>query len=288
MLDIGNVFSNTFNMMKERWLALLGLWAVFFGLLIVYALIAFAVLGGAATAMMGGISDPSAASLGSMGIGIIIMGVIFYIGYFAIAFGQQGSMVAMASPLKRISFGDALGIGIKGGLTFLGVLVLLLIAYVAFAIIAVILGFILSFLGEAAAVILAILILPAIIYLLCRFAVLVPVIVVERIFNPITAITRCWAVTRGHVLGILVVIIITVVIAAIMIGVPFMLFFGALFATADPANFNAGSAIGGAVFGMLIFFLMYLLYMIFSASLIASLHAQISDADTVDLGKTFE
>lgn len=288
MLDIGNVFSNTFSMMKERWLPLLGLWAVFLGILIVYGIIAAGVLGGSIMAMAGGLSDPSAAALGGAGIGFILIAIIFYIGYFAIIFGQQGSMIALASPLRRISFGDALGAGLKGGLTFLGVLVLFIIAYIAFAIVAAIFGFILSFLGEAAAVIVAILILPAIIYLACRFAVLVPVIVVERVFNPIRAITRCWEVTRGNVLGIFVVLIITVVIAAIMLGVPFMLFFGAMFATTDPSSISAGSAVGGAILGVLVFFLIYLVYMIFSTCLSASLHAEISDAEAEDLGKTFE
>lgn len=284
MLDIGSVFSNTFNMMKERWLALLGLWAVFIGLLIVYFIVGFAVIGGGAAAT-GSLTDLSAISAGGLGIGVIILGIIFYIGYIAILLGQQGSMIAYASPLRRTSFGDALTTGLKGGLTFVGVIILLFIAYFAFAIVAGILGYVL---GEVAAVILFVLLLPAFIYLLCRFAVLVPVIVVERIFNPITAITRCWQVTKGHVLGILVVLIITVIIAVIMMGIPFMLFFGTMFAAAGTGDPNVGAAVGGAIFGLLFFFLMYLVYMIFSTSLTASLHAEISDADAVDLGKTFE
>ncbi len=281
MLDIGNVFSNTFSMMKERWLPLAGLCAVFFGLLIVYGFVFAAVLGGSMMGIAGSMSDPSAVGLAGMGIGFFVMALVFYIGYFAIILGQQGSMIAYASPLRRTNFGDALTAGLKGGLSFLVVLALFFIAY-----------FLLIFaalsLGEVASVVLVLLFVPVMIYLACRFAVLVPVIVVEQVFNPFTAIMRCWEVTRGHALGIFIVLIITVIIAMILLGVPFMLFFGTMAATLDPTNPSAGAAIGSLMFGLLFFVVLYFVYMIFITSMTASLHAEISDSEAVDLGKTFE
>lgn len=274
-------------MVKERWAAMIGLWATFLGFLFVYGIVIFAVLGGsmmATGAMMGPSAFDSPAALGGLGIGIIIMAVLAYIGYFAIIFGQQGSMAAMASPLHRISFGEAFTRGIKGGVTFLGVLVLFMLAYIVAALLFALLAVVLSFLGDFAPILLLILAIPAGIYLACRFSVIVPVIVVENVYNPIKAINRTWQITSGNVLGIFIVYIVFAVIALIVLVVPFMLF-GAMF---DPL----GGGMGAGVFtGILMFLLMIALFLgftLFSSSMVASLHAEMSDTQAVELGKTFE
>lgn len=282
-VDIGSVFSNTFAMVRERWGPMLGLWATFFAALIIYFMIFGGLLGGSAfmlgSAMGGGIDD--AGILGGMGIGFFLMMIVFYIGYFAIAFGQQGSMVAMASPFRRPTFGEAFSLGLKGGLSFLGVIIVLMVAYIVLALIG---ALFVGILGEAGGIILAILFLPIIVYLACRFSVLVPVIVVEEIFNPIKAITRTWEVTRGKVLGIFVIYLIFTVIAAVVIMLPFGLFFGSIFASAE-AGLDPG--FGSALLMGLLFLLVFIAFMLVSASMIASLHAELSDAQTEDLSETF-
>lgn len=287
--DIGQVFSNTFKMVQERWLPMIGLWAAFFGALFVYALVFGAVLGGSMMAVMGSMADPGSfdnpAALGGMGIGFILLMIVFYVGYLTIAFGQNASMTAMASPLMRPTFGDAFGLGLKGGLTFLGVIVLLIIAYIIFLLVATLLGFILSFLGEAAPAILVILLVPVVIYLALRFAVLVPVIVVEKVFNPITALNRTWQITKGNVLGIFVVYLVFAIVAMIAVALPFFLLFGSLF---DPLSMGAGPGMGTVLFSGLFFLLIVAAFSLFSVSLVASLHAEISDTQAVEFGKTFE
>ncbi|MEM8725503.1 MAG: hypothetical protein AAGE86_08275 [Pseudomonadota bacterium] len=278
--DIGRVFSNTFAMVKERWGAMLGLWATFFGALILYAMVFGGLLGGSALAMgaaLGGSLD-SPAALGGMGVGFILMMVVFYIGYIAIALGQQGAMIAMASPIQTVSFGEAFTLGLKGGLSFLGVIVLLMIAYVVVLLLGAGLA---AVLGEAGAVILAILILPVAIYLACRMSVLVPVIVVDRVFNPIKAITQTWATTRGKVLGILLIYIGFAVLALIAIAVPFALLSGMMGAGAEPGILTI-------VIGFLLMLAIIVGFTLVSTSMVASLHAEISDTHVEDLSETFE
>ncbi|WP_298467916.1 hypothetical protein [uncultured Erythrobacter sp.] len=278
--DIGRVFSNTFAMVKERWGPMLGLWATFFGALLLYAMVFGGVLGGSAVAMgaafSGSLDNPAA--LGGMGIGFILMMVVFYIGYIAIALGQQGAMIAMASPIQNVTFGEAFTLGLKGGLSFLGVIVLLMIAYVVVLLLGAGLA---AILGEAGAVILAILILPVAIYLACRMSVLVPVIVVDRVFNPIKAITQTWATTRGNVLGIFLIYVGFTVLALIAIGIPFALLGGMMGAGGEPGVLTM-------VFGFLIMIAIFIGFTLVSSSMIASLHAEISDTHVEDLSETFE
>ncbi|MDJ0642203.1 MAG: hypothetical protein QNJ15_05250 [Erythrobacter sp.] len=282
-IDIGRVFANTFAMVRERWGPMLGLWATFFAALIVYFMIFGGLLGGSAFLLgsaMGGDGfgdDP----LAGMGIGFFLMILVFYVGYFAIAFGQQGSMIAMASPFRRPTFGEAFSLGLKGGLSFLGVVLVLIVAYIVLALIG---ALFVAMLGEVGGIILAILVLPVAIYIGCRFAVLVPVIVVEGVFNPIKAITRTWEVTRGKALGIFVIYLIFTVVAGIALMLPFGIFFGSIYASIEA---GADPGIGSVLFMGLLFMLVFIAFMLITASMVASLHAEISDSQAEDLSETF-
>jgi hypothetical protein len=286
-IDIGLVFSGAVAMVKERWLAMLGLWATFLGFLFLYGIVVFAVVGGSMFAMAGagmaagGFDDPTA--LAGMGAGVVLIALLFYIGYFAIAFGQQGAMVAAASPLERIGFGDAFGRGLKGGLTMLGVMVLFVFAYLIAMLVLALLGFILSFLGSLGGIIIALIALVGGVYLACRFAVLIPVIVVEKVYNPITAINRSWHITAGKALGIFVVVLLGTVIAALII-VPTILLIGASF---DPGS-GAEPGIGAVIVLFVAVVVMSFAFLFFYSALVASLHAQVSDTQAVEFSKTFE
>jgi hypothetical protein len=296
MFDIRQVFSNAWTALKDRWLLMIGMWAIFFGLMMIYYFVFGGVLGGAMLATgamaggaMGG-SDPTAL-LGSLGVGFILMTMLFLFGYMVIALGQQAGMIAIATPVERVNFGDAMMRGLKGGLTLLGVIVLMVLLGVVFALIAALIIVILQFMGDMGAVIGILLLAPIAIYLALRFAVLVPVIVVEKVFNPITAMGRAWQVTSGKVLGILIVYVVVTVLAVVIFFVPFVLLVGSPLALASGGADPMGAAAAGigAIFGaiVLIFFLS-IAYALFTTALSAALHAQISDAHTVDLGKTFE
>jgi hypothetical protein len=292
-LDIGRVFSNTWAMIKQRFWLLVGMWAVFFGIQAVYFTVAGTFVFGSAMAFgaVGAGLDSPEAVLGGLGIGVILLGAIFYIGYFVILFASQAASAILGSPIESGNFGEALGAGFKSGLTLLGVTVLMVILYLIFVAGYSLIFAALSFLGDAAGLVGALLFIPVGIYLALRFAVLMPVVAVERVFNPITAIRRTWEVTSGNVLGILLVTIVAIALALVFLGIPFFVIFGAAGAASlsdgDPSAALSAAAIGSMLVGFLLFLPLYVVYSIVSVVINSCLHAELTDADQVSLEDTF-
>ena len=287
-VDIGKVFSDTWAMIKQRWLAMIGLWAAFVGVLILFYIGTIIAAGTwfvtFADAFNGAGGFADATAYGGLGVGFVVITVLIMVGFYTIIFGQFGSMVAMASPTRRPTFRDAFGRGLKGGLTLIGVLILFLLAMIVVWLALILVGLILSFLGQLGQWIMLIGLFVGNIYVSCRFSVLVPVIVVERVFNPIKAINRTWEITGGNVLRILVVMIVFTVLALLMLGVPYAL----LFAVVDLQGAGMGTAIATLIMVYVIFFAIFFGFMLFSTSMIASLHAQISDTQASEFSKAFE
>lgn len=284
--SIGAVFAKAWAVTKERFWGLLALWAVFFGIQIIASTVLGTVIGGSALAFgfaAGPGFEPSEAALGGFGVGIIILMLLFYIGYFWLIFAQQGAMTAMASPTENLRFGDAMSLGFRSGLTFLGVMIALGIAYFGLAAVAAVLIALTSVLGDAAPIIAAILLVPVAIYLALRFAVLVPVIAVERIFNPVTALRRAWSVTSGHVLAIFVLYAVFTLLAGLALGLPILALFGMDFGASPEASV---AAIGSVLVIILLMIPLYIAFTIASCALNAALHGEISNRQ--DIAAEFE
>lgn len=287
-MDIGRVFSTSFAMMRQRFWPLLGMWAVFFVIQIVamFALIiAIAGMGMAGSAgLSAGLEDPAA--LAGLGIGMIVFMVAFYAGYIVLVLAQQAALVTLASPLEEPSFGGALSRGFKSSLPFLGITVLLLLAYVALlaALAAVTGGASLAdeTAGGMVGGVLALLFLPVLIYLACRFSVLVGVVAVDQVFNPVTAIRRSWSVTGGKVLSILLAFIGFIAISAVIIGLPFALMFGAAGSSASNSAADAALAVS-----LLLFFPLIIVYTIFASAFSSALHAVVTGGGAERLKEVF-
>ena len=109
-VDIGKVFSDTWAMIKQRWLAMIGLWAAFVGVLILFYIGTIIAAGTwfvtFADAFNGAGGFADATAYGGLGIGFVVITVLIMVGFYTIIFGQFGSMVAMASPTRRPSSDD--------------------------------------------------------------------------------------------------------------------------------------------------------------------------------------
>ena len=287
-MDIGRVFSTSFAMMRQRFWPLLGMWAVFFVIQVVamFALIiAIAGMGMAGSAgLSAGLEDPAA--LAGLGIGMIVFMVAFYAGYIVLVLAQQAALVTLASPLEEPSFGGALSRGFRSALPFLGITVLLLLAYVTLlAALAAVTGGA-SLAGDTAGGmvggLLALLFLPVLIYLACRFSVLVGVVAVDQVFNPVTAIRRSWSVTGGKVLSILLAFIGFIAISAVIIGLPFALMFGAAGSSASNSAADAALAVS-----LLLFFPLIIVYTIFASAFSSALHAVVTGGGAERLEEVF-
>ncbi len=290
-VDIGRVLSTTFSMIRQRIWLMLGLWAVFFAISLVYSSVFGALLGatvmGAGMMAAGGLDDPLA--LGGAGLISFISIAVFYVLYLAIGFAQQASMTAMASPIEQPSFGDAMTNGFKAGLTsvvllaaltFLGIILVLIASLVVAGLAAV---------NQIVAFAIGLAMLPLAIWLICRLALILPVVAVDRVFNPITAINRTWAVSRGKVLGIFIILAISLLSALVIIGLPLLAIIGGTIGLSGLESPDAvAGGIGAIVIALLIGFPLFLLYQVFSVALVASLHAQVNDRHIDQVTEVFE
>jgi hypothetical protein len=290
MIDIGRVFGTAWAMMRQRFWLLLGMFAVFFAIQLVGSTvlgIVVAIMGVAGAAGIGaGLDDPAAIT--GMGIGFIIFMVLFYGAYLVLVLAQQAAMVTLASPLEDGSFGTAMARGFKSALPFFGITVILGIAYVVIggglALLTAAVGLGSETAGAFLAVVMVVLFLPVIIYLGCRMAVLIPVVAVDQVFNPIAAIRRSWAVTRGRALGIFVATLLFVVLTLVIIGLPFLLVFGSLLGGEGEPG---AAAIGGILLGFLIFIPLMVVYTMFASAYTAALHSVVTDGGSERLEEVF-
>lgn len=289
-MDIGRVFSISFAMFRQRFWLLLGMWLVFLVIQFTAAialLVGVMVLGLAGAAgFAAGLDDPAA--LTGLGIGMIAAIVVFYAGYIVILLAQQAAMVTIASPLEEPSFGGAMVRGFRSALPFFALAVLLLLlGYFALALgVVVLLGASDAAGGSgdgALAAILPLLSLPVIIYLACRFAVLIPVVAVDQVFNPITALRRSWSVTRGKALAILLALIAFVVVSLVALGLPVAL----LFAATDAAEGGSGAGTVLAIIGGLLIIPVLIAYTLFASAFTASLHSEVTGGGSDRLEEVF-
>ena len=284
-IDIGSLFEDAFAMFKQRFWGMLGLWATFIGMIVALFIVFFIFVGASAlgvAALSGGEAAFDGAGGLGFGVGIIASTVIFYLLMLAMLFAQQGSMMAMASPIERVNFGEAIARGFKGGLTLTVLMIPLLILNIIFGLLATLVTGFAALASPILSVIFAILLIPVGIYFACRFAVLVPVIVVEQIYNPIKAVNRAWVVTRGRVLSILVVVLLVTVCSLVVFGIPF----GAAFALSDPSSGGEPPLIVALI--PLLMFPLTIVFMIFYVAVTASLHARISDHGAQSAAEVFE
>lgn len=289
MIDIGRVFSTGWAMLKQRLWLLLGMWLVFLVIQLAFSTVFGLGLGGlglaGGAALAGGIDNPAA--LLGMGAGVVFASLLFYAAYLALAFAQQGAMVVLASPLEQPSFGEALVTGGRSALTSLGLMLLLILAYLALALAGVVFTLAMGLLGDAgagiAALLLVVLAVPAAVYIGCRLSVLIAVVAVERVFNPLAALRRCWAITRGKVPGILLVFIAFVVLAVVLLAVPLLMIVGPSFAGGP----DSAAGAGGVLVGILLVFPLFILYSIATSVLVAALHAEVSAGGAERLEQVF-
>ena len=289
MIDIGRVFSTSFAMLRQRFWPLVGMWAVFLAIQMAASTVLAVVMvmvGMAGVAGLGaGFDDPAA--FGGLGIVMIVFMVLFYGAYIVLLLAQQAAMVTLGSPLEEPVFGTAMNRGFRSALPFFGLSVLLVLAY--FALTAAVLA-VMSLVsvggGAAGGVVsglLGLLMLPLVIWLACRLSVLVAVVAVDQVFNPVTALRRSWAVTRGKALRILLALAGFIGISLVALAVPFVLIFFA----ADMAESSPGAGIGLGIVGLLIFVPLFVVYTIYTATFTAALHCEVTEGGAEQLEEVF-
>ena len=106
------------------------------------------------------------------------------------------AMLALLTDRSRPTVGEAIGVGFKSFLPYIGVQILIAIGAAIFiGIVAVVAGAT----GSAAlAVILGLVAFVVFVYAMIKLSIVIPVIVIERVMNPIAALIRSWKLTKGN------------------------------------------------------------------------------------------
>lgn len=285
-MEIGRVFSTSFAMFRQRFWLLLGMVLVFFAIQMAVSTvmgIGMMVFGVAGLGGLGMGNEDPGAILG-LGVGMIVLMVAFYGAYIVLLLAQQAAMVTIASPLEDASFGAALTRGFRSALPFFGISILLVLGYLALTLVT---GLLVAAIGGAggAAVsgVISLLFLPVLIYFACRFAILVPVVAVDQVFNPVAAIQRSWAVTRGRVGSILLALLAFIVLTLVVFAIPLGVIFGGAVASGNSVE----SGIGLLALGLLLFVPLIIGYTMYAAAFTAALHSEVTGGGAEALEEVF-
>ena len=247
-MGVSDVLATTMAILRNRGIGLVGIWLAFLVLVIILGAVAFGVIGAGALAAGG--MGMSGDGLGAgLGLGMLGAMLVFYLAYILIYMAQSLAMAHYASPLVEPDIGTSFSAGFRGALTMVGVTVLLLIVYFAVALVMGLASAALSSVGDLLGAGFAILILPVAIYLMCRLSILLPVVAVDGVRNPVTAIGRTWALTRGNALAIFLSLLAFVVVAIVVFGVMFVFFAGSM--QGLESSMATGAGPGAAISGML-------------------------------------
>ena len=275
-ITASGILSRMFEMTKARFGALFGLWAVYFVAQIAFSIVFFMIVGLGALAG-GAMANPDA--LAGIGAGMIAMIIVFYVLYLLIYVASYASLTHMSSPLLQPTFGESFNAGFRSSLPLLGAMVLLLIGYLVVALVFSLLAMPLAALGSAGSIILAILFVPALIYIGCRLSIVFPLVAVDNIRNPITAIARSWSQTAGNVLSIVGAMVVYLVVTVVLFG----LILGPLFLSAD-AMTDPAAGIGMMIYVFVGAIVATIIVTIMGAALASAIHGGLSNT----VGETFE
>jgi hypothetical protein len=190
------------------------------------------------------------------------------------------TLLALLAERARPTVGEALRIGLAGLVPYVAALLLSsLAAMVVVALPAAIGGQLGSPVAAALAGLVTLFMAPVSIYLLIRFALITPVIAVEGVRNPITAMQRSWQVTKGNSLRIglfqLLLIFTIGVIATLVTSI-----LGLVFAAFGGAVATIGSAAVNALVNALV--------TVVFAAVIAAIHRQLAGSSPEELAKSFD
>ena len=281
-MGIGQVLSDTFGIVKARFGPMLGLWALYFGITIVLVVgfgIAIGLAGIGSLATMASAESVNASGAFTAAGPMVAVVALFYLGFLLVALAQYASMIQLASPLRQLTVGEALGTGLRAAPALLLLTVVLVIGYVILAIpLAVLVSAFPAESGGASALA-VLLLLPVLVWLGCRLSTLFAVVAVDGVRNPFKAIARSWNLTRGHALTIFLASLVFMVIVGLLVAVALLPSMGQLGTMTDPAGpAEAGAAVGAFLLFGLGMLVLSVLYVLSYSAFLAVIHATLAGA----------
>ena len=185
------------------------------------------------------------------------------------------SLLALLTNSRRPTVGEAISIGLNSVLTYIAAQLLALLAALTVIFLPAALGYMIA---PALALLFYLIGLVVAVYLYVKFSLASPIIAIEGVRNPLTALARSWRLTKGNSLRIFAFYLllgIAIIVLSLLVG----LLLGVFSLFGEQVGLFAGS-IGGALFGMLTTSVM--------VAVMAAVHRQLSDAPAVSVGDTFD
>lgn len=232
--DMGSAWNEGIARVRANFQLLAVLGGVFF---FVPSVLMFVMLPDVMGAMMSPNFDPenSTAILESLGptfVGIYLLVIIAsFVGYTA--------MIALMGDGRRVSVGESIGIGFKALLPLVALMVLFLVAYLIAAFgVGIVLGLIIAGLGAISeglagvfTFVAVIGLIAAMLWVMTRLSLTLPVIALENTLNPIKALTRSWQLTgpsQGRLFLFYVVLTVAYIVVALVVFMVLGLFISAI------------------------------------------------------------
>ncbi len=212
------------------------------------------------------------------------LGTLFAVGLVAFLFQMvgYGALMALMTDRQRPTVSEAIGAGIRSLPTMIGAALLLLFAYflavLALSMISGVVGIVVG--AKLMAGLTALLVLVAMVYLVVKFSLLVPVVMIEGVLNPLAALKRSWQLAKGNSLRIFVFYLLLTLAYLVIMVVVTVVIMGLLPAATKPGPLTL--LFGGVVTGLI----GAVAGVLFTAVL-AAIHRQLAGADTGNLGVTF-
>ncbi len=177
--------------------------------------------------MMAAMGNPATASAAINGMFSKIMPYLMLL--MLIQTVGNMSLMGLWTDRSRPTVGQAIVNAVRSMPTVIGAGVLIFIVYMVIGLIAaIVIGVVIAVTKVAAiAVVFGIAALVALFWALTRISMLLPVIVIEKVTNPITAITRAWGLTKGSA-GSLFLFYLLLLVAYLVIAAVVQLALGAL------------------------------------------------------------
>ena len=175
------------------------------------------------------------------------------------SFVGYSAMLALVGDNRRLSVGESIVVGFKALLPLIGVLLVIMIVYMLAALVfGLIIGLVVAGLaqvsaGLSAAVIFVLVIglIVVALWLMTRLSLVMPVIVLDRIANPLKALARSWRLTapqQGRLLAFYALLFIAYLVVALVL---FMIMGLIVAAFGAPTAMGFLNGIVGALFAMI-------------------------------------
>ncbi len=187
------------------------------------------------------------------------------------------SLIALLTDRRQPTVAEALMTGLKSIPIYIATLILM--AVIGGVVIGVPLSLGATFLPPAVTVLLVLVGAVAILYMVIKFTLVLPVIAIEEEFNPLKALSRSWRLTKGNslrILAFLALLFLLVGIISALVQSVLGVVFAALGGTIEAIGNGFITALANGIVGALF------------AGIYAAIHRQLSGPSDEALAATFE